>query len=344
MNPFHYVRAGATQEAVAQLARPGEHPARLIAGGTNLLDLMKIGAMSAELLIDINAAVPDALRDAGADGMVLGAAARNAVTAYDPGVKRRYPLLSAAILAGASPQIRNAASNAGNLLQRTRCYYFYDPATACNKRDPGSGCAARTGVNRQHAILGFSPSCIATHPSDMCVALAALEARVQVTGPAGDREIPFAEFHRLPGDRPELDTTLGPDEVITAIALPAMDQFAGHSAYLKVRDRLSYAFALVSVAAALALNEDGTIAQARLAVGGVAHRPWRVPAAEEAMVGQLPVEDTFAAAAESLLQGARGSGFNDFKIPLARRSVVRALQMAHEGTYDNTGAPRGQHP
>jgi xanthine dehydrogenase YagS FAD-binding subunit len=344
MNPFDYTRVGGAQEAIGQLSASRPDAARLIAGGTNLIDLMKAGAMSTDKLVDVNQALPRQIQDAGADGMLLGAGARNAATAYDAQVRRRYPLLSAAILAGASAQIRNAASNGGNLLQRTRCYYFYDPATACNKRDPGSGCSARGGLNRQHAILGFSPSCVATHPSDMCVALAALEARVQVAGPSGSREIPFSGFHRLPGDRPEVDTTLAHDEVILAIALPAMDAFARHSAYLKVRDRLSYAFALVSVAAALALNEDGTIAGARIALGGVAHRPWRVPAAEEAMIGQRPVEETFTAAAESLLQGARGLGFNDFKIPLARRSVVRALHMAHEGTYDNTGAPGEHHP
>jgi xanthine dehydrogenase YagS FAD-binding subunit len=239
-------------------------------------------------------------------------------------------LLASAILAGASQQLRNMASTGGNLLQRTRCFYFYDTTTPCNKREPGSGCSAIEGLNRMHAILGTSQHCIAVHPSDMCVALAALDARVLVTGPNGERSMAFADFHRLPGDRPEIDSNLRADEIITAIELPPKG-FAQNYSYLKIRDRLSYAFALVSVAAGLELA-DGTIAQARLALGGVAHKPWRNRDAEDALAGAPATRESFARAADIVLRDARGYGHNDFKIELARRAMVRALTQAARGT------------
>jgi xanthine dehydrogenase YagS FAD-binding subunit len=260
----------------------------------------------------------------------IGALVTNGTVAYDDRVVARYPLLASAILAGASPQLRNAATTGGNLLQRTRCYYFYDSGTACNKREPGSGCPAIGGVNRIHAILGTSEHCIATHPSDMCVSLAALAATVHVTGPNGERAIPFADFHRLPGDHPERDTTLEDGEIVTAVELPP-DDFSAHFSYLKLRDRLSYAFALVSVAAALDL-EGNTIRTARIALGGVAHKPWRLRAAEDALSGRPAISESFARAAEHLLSGAKGFGHNDFKIGLARQAIVRALEQATAGT------------
>jgi xanthine dehydrogenase YagS FAD-binding subunit len=234
------------------------------------------------------------------------------------------------LLAGASGQLRNKATTGGNLLQRTRCYYFYDTATACNKREPGSGCPAREGVNRIHAILGASEQCVAVHPSDMCVALAALDATVHVSGPAGDRAIAFDSFHQLPGDTPDIDTSLAPDEIITAVELPAQG-YNGHYSYIKIRDRASYAFALVSVAAGLEL-EGETIRSAGVALGGVAHKPWRAPEAEAILEGQAPAPERFAQVAERLLVGARGFGHNDFKIELARRAIVRALGQAAAGT------------
>src|SRR5690606_2496835 len=235
-------------------------------------------------------------------------------------------MLASAILAGASQQLRNMASTGGNLLQRTRCYYFYDTVTPCNKREPGSGCSAIAGLNRMHGILGTSESCIATHPSDMCVALAALEAKVHVTGSEGERVIPFADFHRLPGDTPHIDTNLRLNEIVTAVELPARG-FASNYTYLKIRDRLSYAFALVSVAAAMELEGD-TIKEARLALGGVAHKPWRDTSAEAMLRGKSATRDVFEAAADRLLRNAKGFGHNDFKIGLARRAIVRALTQA----------------
>jgi xanthine dehydrogenase YagS FAD-binding subunit len=254
----------------------------------------------------------------------------NSDLAYHPLIEKRYPLLSSAILAGASQQLRNMASTGGNLMQRTRCFYFYDVATPCNKREPGSGCSAINGINRINAILGTSEACIATHPSDMCVALAALEAKVHVAGPGGERAIAFSDFHRLPGDTPEIDTNLKANEIITAIELPAQG-FAANYSYLKIRDRLSYAFALVSVAAALEL-EGGRIKDARLALGGVAHKPWRNPEAEAALRGQPTDSTAFAKAAEILLRGAKGFAHNTFKIDLARRAIFRTLAQAANGT------------
>ena len=340
MNPFTFTQAREI-DAVLGLLAGGARP---IAGGTNLLDLMKEGVMRPGQLVDINGLTIDGLgldriEELPQGGMRLGALARNADTAYHEAVRRRYPLLSAAMLAAASPQLRNMATNGGNLLQRTRCYYFYDVGTPCNKREPGSGCSAREGLNRQLAILGTSEHCIATHPSDMCVALRALDATVHVRSRDGERDIPFADFHRLPGDHPELDSTLAPGELITHIDLPDADAFAAHSAYIKVRDRLSYAFALVSVAAALDLD-GGTIRAARIALGGVAHKPWRVEEAERALAGKPADAAAFEAAADIVLQGARGYGQNDFKLTLARNSIVQALQTAARGTHFATGEQR----
>jgi len=329
MNPFIFNQPNNLDAVLAALGTPDTRP---IAGGTNLIDLMKEGVMAPSSLVDINAIGLDEI-EAGADGLRLGALARNADTAYHDTVRTRYPLLSTAILAGASPQLRNMATNGGNLMQRTRCVYFYDVGTPCNKREPGTGCPAKEGLNRQLAILGTSQACIATHPSDMCVALRALDATVHVKSSAGGaRSIPFADFHRLPGDRPEIDNTLQPGELITHITLPEADRFMAHSAYIKVRDRLSYAFALVSVAAGLDIGADGKVAAARIALGGVAHKPWRVEAAEALLVGQAPNESAFLAVADAILQGARGYGENDFKLPLARNAIVQALTSATRGT------------
>ncbi|MDY7226153.1 FAD binding domain-containing protein [Hyalangium rubrum] len=324
MNRFSYERAENVAGAVGSIAR--NERARFIAGGTNLLDLMKENVARPNQLIDITR-LPLKGIDASQDGgLRIGALVTNSDLAYNAEVERRYPLLSKAILAGASAQLRNMATTGGNLLQRTRCSYFYDTGTPCNKRAPGTGCGAIEGFNRMHAILGTSGACIATHPSDMCVALAALEAIVRVTGPKGERAIPFAEFHRLPGDTPHLDTNLGQDELITAVELPAQG-FSEHHAYLKLRDRLSYAFALVSVAVALDMK-DGHIQEARLALGGVAHKPWRDPRAEALLRGKPATEEHFRAVAEALLRDAKGFGRNTFKIELAKRAVVRALRQA----------------
>lgn len=328
MRAFTYSRPDNVEAAVEAVA--GQEAVRFVAGGTNLLDLMKADVMRPVHLVDISRLPLDRIEDTDGGGLRLGALARNADTAWDERVRTRYPMLAKAILAGASAQLRNMATNGGNLLQRTRCYYFYDTGTPCNKRQPGSGCGALTGINRIHAILGASEHCIAVHPSDMCVALAALDATVRVTGPQGDRAIPFADFHRLPGDRPEQDTTLGADEIVTAIELPP-NGFAAHSTYLKTRDRASYAFALVSVAAALDIA-DGTIREARLALGGVAHKPWRDPEAEAMLVGRPPVAGSFRAAAKHLLRDAKGYEHNAFKIDLAESAIVRAMEEAAGGT------------
>ncbi|WCT75681.1 xanthine dehydrogenase family protein subunit M (plasmid) [Sphingomonas naphthae] len=327
MNRFDYARPTSVAEAVQ--AGAGEQ-VRYLAGGTNLIDLMKENVDRPMTVIDINRLPLDAIEELDGGGLRLGALVPNADTAWDARVEQRYPLLSSAILAGASPQLRNAATNGGNLNQRTRCYYFYDVATPCNKREPGSGCGAIGGVNRIHAILGASDQCIATHPSDMCVALTVLDATVQVTGREGDRAIPIADYHRLPGDEPWRDNTLKPGELVTGIDLPAED-FTQNYTYLKLRDRLSYAFALVSIAVAMRV-EDGTIAEARVALGGVAHKPWRSTEAEKLLKGQQPSPQAFGAFADALLAGAAGQGENDFKITLARKAIVRALKQAAEAT------------
>lgn len=325
MMPFSYSKPDDVSQAV-NLAGPGT---RFIAGGTNLVDLMKENIVRPEGLIDING-LP--LRDVAATaegGLLIGALVSNADLAWHPLIESRYPLLSQAILAGASPQLRNMASTGGNLLQRTRCYYFYDAGTPCNKREPGSGCPAREGLNRIHAILGASDACVATHPSDMCVALAALEAVVHVEGRAGKRRIEFADFHRLPGDAPQRDNQLADDELVTAIELPPAG-FAEHYRYLKIRDRASYAFALVSVAAALELDGD-VIRDVRLALGGVAHKPWRDKAVEQALRGKPVSHETFTEAAEAMLRDAQPLAHNAFKVKLARRAIVRALSDAAIG-------------
>src|SRR5438045_6007715 len=280
MNPFVYSRAADAQQAVAGIT--GRTNSKLLGGGTNLIDLMKMGVETPSQLIDINRLPLTQIEELpNGKGVRVGALVRNSDMAEHPLIAARYPVLSQAVLAGASPQLRNMATVGGNLLQRTRCYYFYDPAfPACNKRKPGSGCGAIDGYNRIHAILGQSEQCIATHPSDMCVALAALEAIFRVRVPKGEREILFADFHRLPGNTPQRDTNLEHDELIEYVDLPAIP-FATRSHYLKVRDRASYAFALVSVAAALDLDSSKKIKAARIALGGVAHKPWRANTAEK---------------------------------------------------------------
>jgi xanthine dehydrogenase YagS FAD-binding subunit len=316
MKPFAFTQARDVDGVLALIAADGLDAARPVAGGTNLFDLMKEGVMSPQSVVDINALSGDGLDtidEIEDGGLRLGALARNADTAYDPKVRERYPLLSSAMLAAASPQLRNMATNGGNLLQRTRCVYFYDVGTPCNKREPGTGCPAKHGVNRQLGILGTSEQCIATHPSDMCVALRALDATVHVRSRAGTRAIPFAEFHRLPGDRPDIDTHLQPGELITHITLPDAGRFAAHSAYIKVRDRLSYAFALVSVAAALDIDAGGTIRAARIAVGGVAHKPWRVEDAERALEGKPAGEAVFLEAANRILRAAMARTTSRFR-------------------------------
>lgn len=340
MNRFDYVRAGTVAEAVQAFA--GAEGSRFIAGGTNLIDLMKYDVERPGRLVDITRLPLDRIEERDG-GLRLGALATNAQVAYDARVQSRYPLLANAILAGASAQLRNAASTGGNLLQRTRCYYFYDTATPCNKREPGSGCSAIGGVARIHAIFGTSAHCIATHPSDMCVALAALEAVVQVSGPEGERSIPFAEFHRLPGDSPQTDTTLKPGEIVVAVDLPARE-FGPHFTYLKLRDRLSYAFALVSVAAALELDGDW-VKTARLALGGVAHKPWRNREAEELLQGKPATRESFQAAADRVVAEAKTQGGpqgNAFKVELARRAIVRGLEQAAAGTPQSISDKRIQ--
>ena len=325
---FQYVRADDVADAVRMIA--AEPSAKFIAGGTNLIDLMKEDVERPSRLIDISRLPLKAVEETADGGLRIGALVPNSDLAYHPLVAQRYPLLASAILAGASQQLRNMASTGGNLLQRTRCYYFYDTATPCNKREPGSGCSAITGLNRMHGILGASESCIATHPSDMCVALAALDAKVHVAGPAGERSIAMTDFHRLPGTTPQRDTNLQADEIVTAVKLPARG-FAKNYTYLKIRDRLSYAFALISVAAAMELDGD-TIAEARLALGGVAHKPWRDPNAEAALRGKTADRAAFVQAADIILRDAKGYAHNAFKIDLARRVIVRALTQAAKAT------------
>jgi xanthine dehydrogenase YagS FAD-binding subunit len=328
MNPFTYSRAADTDQAVTAISSKPQ--GKFLGGGTNLIDLMKMGVETPNELIDVNRLPLAQIEELPDKGLRIGALARNSDAAKHELIKTRYPVLSEALLSGASPQLRNMATVGGNLLQRTRCYYFYDPAfPACNKRKPGSGCGALEGYNRIHAILGQSDQCIATHPSDMCVALAALDAIVSVRGPKGEREIKFDDFHRLPGNTPERDTNLASAELIIAVNLPAMP-FAARSHYLKVRDRASYAFALVSVAAALDLDPNKKINAVRVALGGVAHKPWRANAAEKELIGKSANEKTFRAAAEAELGQAKGYKYNTFKIELAKRAMVRALSYVAE--------------
>src|SRR6516225_10573157 len=293
MNNFEFSRASDVADAVRQIA--AEPGAAFVAGGTNLIDLIKEGVTKPSRLIDITRLGLNGIENTSDGGLRIGALVPNSDLAYHPEIAKRYPLLASAILAGASPQLRNMASTGGNLLQRTRCFYFYDTTTPCNKREPGSGCSAIDGLNRMHAILGASEHCIATHPSDMCVALAALEARVVVASRSGERSIAFADFHRLPGETPQTDTNLNNDEIIIAVELPP-NGFAENYSYLKIRDRLSYAFALVSVAAAFEI-ENGMIRQVRLALGGVAHKPWRNRRAEAQLNGAPATRESFTQAA-----------------------------------------------
>jgi xanthine dehydrogenase YagS FAD-binding subunit len=334
MKNFGYSRAETAEAAIGLISRQAN--SKFLGGGTNLVDLMRENIEQPDALIDVTRLSPGQMTDGGIDelpggGLSIGAAVRNSAVANHRLIRERYPLLSQAILCGASGQIRNMATTGGNLMQRTRCYYFYDEAARCNKRKPGSGCDAIGGFNRMHAILGATDSCIATHPSDMCVALAALDATVHVQGAAGERTIPMSDFHHLPGDTPHVETSLGPDELITAIHLPPL-AFAKHSRYRKVRDRASYAFALVSVAAAME-TDDGEIRNIRLALGGVAHKPWRASKAEKVMIGAQATGETFERAAEAELSDARGYGYNDFKIELAKRVMVGVLmELAETGT------------
>jgi xanthine dehydrogenase YagS FAD-binding subunit len=321
MNNFSYTRASSSGDAVSQAANAVA--AKFLGGGTNLVDLMRENIERPDHLIDVSALPLREIQEHADGSITIGAAARNSAVADHASVRRRFPLLSRAIVSGASGQIRNMATVAGNLMQRTRCCYFYDQAAACNKRAPGSGCGAVGGFNRMHAILGASDHCIATHPSDMCVALAALDATVDVESHRGSRTIPFSEFHRLPGDTPHLDTQLQPDELITSVAIPALDA-ARHSLYRKVRDRSSYAFGLVSVAAILHV-ERATTRTVRIALGGVAHKPWRAYAAEETLQGGQADDQMFRRAADAALAGAQGRTYNAFKIELAKRLIVSTL-------------------
>ncbi|MET8954006.1 FAD binding domain-containing protein [Streptomyces sp. NPDC004393] len=321
MRPFRYERAGDVPEAVALLAR-APHGA-FLAGGTNLVDLMKLGVVTPDLLVDVRRLTCDRIEELPDGTLRIGATVSNSDLAADRRIRRRAPVLSQAVLSGASGQLRNLATTGGNLLQRTRCPYFQDLTTPCNKREPGSGCPARDGHHRDHAILGWSPACVATHPSDMAVALAALDAVVRTLGPDGERVVPLTELHRLPGEEPERDTVLRHGELITAVDVPPLAETA-RSAYRKVRDRASYAFALVSVAAVLVVA-DGVVREARIALGGVAHKPWRATAAEQSLRGAPATAERFRAAAEAELSAARPLAGNAFKVPLARNTVVETL-------------------
>jgi xanthine dehydrogenase YagS FAD-binding subunit len=326
MNPFQYTRSSAATAAIQSLVV--EPQAHLLAGGTNLIDLMKMGVVVPERLVDINPLPLKSVEKTARGSLRIGALATNSEVADHPLVLQDYPLLSLAINAGASPQLRNMATVGGNMMQRTRCNYFFDTAMPCNKRTPGSGCGALQGYNRMHALFGASDHCIAVNPSDMNVAMLALDAMVHIKGPKGERMIPFGEFHRLPGDHPEKDNTLDRTELITAVELPSSAlTFKDHVHYLKVRDRTSYAFALVSVAAALDL--DGTtIKEARLAMGGVAHKPWRLHAAEAFLKGKPASETTFKQAAAIAMQGAKAYQYNKFKLTLAPNAILLALKTA----------------
>jgi xanthine dehydrogenase YagS FAD-binding subunit len=336
MNRFEYARPATVEQAIAAGAVPGS---AYLAAGTNLVDLMKGGVIRPSKLIDISR-LPglDRIERLSDGGVRIGALVRNADLAHDADFARRFPAVAEALLSGASAQLRNAATTGGNLLQRTRCGYFYDTASACNKREPGAGCDAVGGENRLHAILGWSGQCIATHPSDFCVPLVALDAVVEVAGPAGRRDIPLEQFHLLPGERPERETMLEAGALITAVRLPAEAAgFASHARYLKIRERTSFAFAVVSAAAALRLD-GGVVAEGRIALGGVALKPWRAREAEALLAGAQPEPAVFRRAAEAALEDARPSGDNAFKIELARRIVVRALTLAAAGTPERMPA------
>jgi xanthine dehydrogenase YagS FAD-binding subunit len=339
MNPFDYVRPSTVAEAIAVAAEPG---AVFLAGGTNLIDLMKVGVARPARLVDIRR-LPglDGIEWLGNGGARVGAMVRNSDLAYDPRFARTYPAVAEALLSGASAQLRNAATVGGNLMQETRCAYFHDMASACNRREPGAGCDARQGHNRLHAVLGWSEHCIAIHPSDLATPLVALDAVVEVEGPHGRREIPIDSLYRLPDAGRRRSTALEPGELIVALRLPAeAAAFSRHARYLKLRERTSYAFAVVSAAAALRF-EDGSIREARIAMGAVAAKPWRAREAEAALAGALPRRESFVRAADIAIADARPSGDNAFKIELARRIVLRALTAAAEGTPDTTPALPG---
>jgi xanthine dehydrogenase YagS FAD-binding subunit len=322
VKPFEYTRALDAPTAVAMVSeRPG---AAYLGAGTNLVDHLKLGVAGPDLLVDVSGLPFDRIVPLPGGGIRVGAAVSNSDLAVDPIVRARYPVLSRALLAGASAQLRNMATSAGNLLQRTRCVYFQDTTTPCNKREPGTGCSAIEGFHRDHAILGASETCVATHPSDMAVALAVLDASVVVLGLDGERSIPMNDFHRLPGDEPQRDTVLAHGELITSIDIPDVPM-AARSTYRKVRDRASYAFALVSVAAALDIA-DGTVADARIALGGVAHKPWRATRAEQELRGAPATDDSFRRAADAELAPARPLEGNAFKVPLARNTMVAVLR------------------
>jgi xanthine dehydrogenase YagS FAD-binding subunit len=330
MKNFDYVRPASVADAIAAAAEPG---AAYLAAGTNLLDLMKGGVTRPDRLVDVTR-LPglDRIERLPDGGVRIGAMVRNADLAHDADFARAFPAVAEALLSGASAQLRNAATVGGNLLQRTRCAYFYDTASACNKRQPGAGCDARGGENRSHAVLGWSEGCIATHPSDFCVPLVALDAVVEIEGRSGKREIAIEAFHRLPGDTPARESALEPGDLIIALRLPAQARrFAAHARYLKVRERTSFAFAVVSAVAALRL-EEGVIREVRLALGGVAAKPWRARAAEEILAGTRPNPATYREAAKAALADAKPSGDNAFKIELAERIIVRALTLAAAGT------------
>jgi xanthine dehydrogenase YagS FAD-binding subunit len=320
MRPFRYERAADEGGAVAAVAEPG---AKFLGGGTNLVDLMRLGVETPSVLVDVTRLPLDRIEPLEDGGLRIGAGVRNSDLAADPRIRDRYPALAEAVLAGASGQLRNLATTGGNLMQRTRCPYFQDVTTPCNKREPGTGCPAREGEHTNLAILGHSEHCVATNPSDMAVPLAAFDAVVRVVGPEGAREIPLAEFHRLPGDAPERDTTLRKGELIVAVDLPPLP-LAARSRYRKVRERASFAFALVSVAAALEVA-DGRVADVRIAFGGLAHRPWRASAAEDALRGAAAGPEAFAAAADAELAAARALRDNGYKVDLARTALVQTL-------------------
>jgi xanthine dehydrogenase YagS FAD-binding subunit len=321
VKPFRYDRAGDISGAVATLAR--EPAGVFLAGGTNLVDLMKLDVMTPDVLVDVRRLTSAEIQDLPDAGLRIGAAVTNSELAADTRIRSRYPVLSQALLAGASGQLRNLATTGGNLLQRTRCVYFYDTTTPCNKREPGTGCSALEGCNKDHAIFGASRQCVATHPSDMAVAMTALDAVVRIQGPGGERQIPVAELYRFPGEQPQRDTTLEHAELITAVDLPP-SRFSANSRYRKVRERASYAFALVSVAAALEVR-DGVVHDVRIALGGVAHKPWRAGKAEDAVRGRPAVEESFRAAAEAELADAVPLSENAYKVPLAANVISRTL-------------------
>jgi xanthine dehydrogenase YagS FAD-binding subunit len=331
--PFEYRRAEGPEEAVATVAA---HPhAVFLGGGTNLVDHMKLGVATPEMVVDVSRLPLTEVAETADGGLRVGAAVRNSDLAAHPLVRERYPALSRALLSGASGQLRNAATTGGNLLQRTRCRYFQDVTTPCNKREPGSGCSAIGGWDRHHAVLGASEHCIAVHPSDMAVAMLALDAQVQVLGPDGARSLPLAGLHRLPGDTPHRDTELTHGELITAVELPPASPLTHHSTYRKVRERASFAFALVSVAAALEVEGSGdraTVRDVRIALGGVAHKPWRAERAEDALRGAPATAESFRRAAETELAAAQARDGNAYKVPLARNTMVATLRNLTEGT------------